>query len=178
MPDCKIIVNTGIILVYFQAKRWEDFQSKIRGSYWTALKMNWKVWTPFQFININFVPVQVCISLTSYHSAKDEPHIDPNNVFPVFLCLLYFLLAVQSAVCQHGCLVLVRLPCICEEMTLPVIVSQTANLEETCFFKVTQLLANSQTVTLDYLLTNCYTLLLFGHKALFVLKEHNKGSLL
>ncbi|XP_031697269.1 protein SYM1-like [Anarrhichthys ocellatus] len=30
----------------------------MRGSYWTALKMNWKVWTPFQFININFVPVQ------------------------------------------------------------------------------------------------------------------------
>lgn len=22
--------------------------------------MNWKVWTPFQFVNINFVPVQVC----------------------------------------------------------------------------------------------------------------------
>lgn len=21
--------------------------------------MNWKVWTPFQFVNINFVPVQV-----------------------------------------------------------------------------------------------------------------------
>ncbi|TNN69624.1 Peroxisomal membrane protein 2 [Liparis tanakae] len=35
-----------------------DLEKKMRGSYWTALKMNWKVWTPFQFININFVPVQ------------------------------------------------------------------------------------------------------------------------
>ncbi|XP_029474868.1 pescadillo homolog isoform X3 [Rhinatrema bivittatum] len=26
--------------------------------YWKALKMNWKVWTPFQFINVNYVPVQ------------------------------------------------------------------------------------------------------------------------
>ncbi|KAK7172796.1 hypothetical protein R3I93_002808 [Phoxinus phoxinus] len=22
------------------------------------MKMNWKVWTPFQFININYIPVQ------------------------------------------------------------------------------------------------------------------------
>lgn len=42
-----------------QFKGWEDFEQKVRGSYWTALKMNWKVWTPFQFININFVPVEV-----------------------------------------------------------------------------------------------------------------------
>jgi len=41
-----------------EAKGWEDFEKKMRRSYWTALKMNWKVWTPFQFININFVPVQ------------------------------------------------------------------------------------------------------------------------
>lgn len=65
MPNCKLIINTVVIPVYFQAKGLEDFQKKIRGSYWTALKMNWKVWTPFQFVNINFVPVQVCISLAS-----------------------------------------------------------------------------------------------------------------
>ncbi len=51
-----------VIAVYFQAKGLGDFEKKMRGSYWTALKMNWKVWTPFQFININFVPVQVCAS--------------------------------------------------------------------------------------------------------------------
>ncbi|XP_067465792.1 peroxisomal membrane protein 2-like [Thunnus thynnus] len=52
-----------LLLFYFvmnilEAKGWEDFEKKMRRSYWTALKMNWKVWTPFQFININFVPVQ------------------------------------------------------------------------------------------------------------------------
>ncbi|XP_061624335.1 uracil DNA glycosylase a isoform X5 [Phyllopteryx taeniolatus] len=36
----------------------DDFIKKIRGSYWTALKINWKVWTPFQFVNVNFVPVE------------------------------------------------------------------------------------------------------------------------
>ncbi|KAI4820489.1 hypothetical protein KUCAC02_028466 [Chaenocephalus aceratus] len=39
-------------------KGWRDFESKMGGSYWTALKMNWKVWTPFQFVNIHFVPVE------------------------------------------------------------------------------------------------------------------------
>lgn len=52
-----------LLLFYFvmnilEAKGWQDFEKKMRNSYWTALKMNWKVWTPFQFININFVPVQ------------------------------------------------------------------------------------------------------------------------
>lgn len=48
-----------IIPICLQAKGWEDFEKKMKRSYWTALKMNWKVWTPFQFINVNFVPVQV-----------------------------------------------------------------------------------------------------------------------
>ncbi|XP_051278158.1 peroxisomal membrane protein 2 [Dicentrarchus labrax] len=52
-----------LLLFYFvmtilEGKGWGDFEKKMRGSYWTALKMNWKVWTPFQFVNINFVPVQ------------------------------------------------------------------------------------------------------------------------
>uniref|UniRef100_A0AAY4CIA1 Peroxisomal membrane protein 2 n=1 Tax=Denticeps clupeoides TaxID=299321 RepID=A0AAY4CIA1_9TELE len=32
---------------------------KVRRDYLAALTMNWKVWTPFQFVNINYVPVQV-----------------------------------------------------------------------------------------------------------------------
>ncbi|XP_068594816.1 peroxisomal membrane protein 2 [Brachionichthys hirsutus] len=52
-----------LLLFYFvmnilEAKGWEEFEKKMKTSYWTALKMNWKVWTPFQFVNINFVPVQ------------------------------------------------------------------------------------------------------------------------
>ncbi|KAI4820482.1 hypothetical protein KUCAC02_028459 [Chaenocephalus aceratus] len=54
----------GFLLMFYfvmnilEAKGWRDFESKMRGSYWTALKMNWKVWTPFQFVNIHFVPVE------------------------------------------------------------------------------------------------------------------------
>ncbi|XP_068995330.1 peroxisomal membrane protein 2 isoform X2 [Embiotoca jacksoni] len=60
----RLIFAPGFLLLFYfvmnilEAKGWEDFENKMRKSYWTALKMNWKVWTPFQFININFVPVQ------------------------------------------------------------------------------------------------------------------------
>uniref|UniRef100_UPI0037E939E7 peroxisomal membrane protein 2 n=1 Tax=Semicossyphus pulcher TaxID=241346 RepID=UPI0037E939E7 len=60
----RLIFAPGFLLLFYfvmnilEAKGWGDFEKKMRGSYWTALKMNWKVWTPFQFININFVPVQ------------------------------------------------------------------------------------------------------------------------
>uniref|UniRef100_A0A3B4B3X3 Uncharacterized protein n=1 Tax=Periophthalmus magnuspinnatus TaxID=409849 RepID=A0A3B4B3X3_9GOBI len=49
-----------LFLFYFvmTARGWSDFERKMKSSYWTALKMNWKVWTPFQFVNVNFVPVQ------------------------------------------------------------------------------------------------------------------------
>ncbi|XP_055017415.1 peroxisomal membrane protein 2 isoform X2 [Boleophthalmus pectinirostris] len=52
-----------LLLFYFvitvlEARGWSDFERKMKSSYWTALKMNWKVWTPFQFVNVNFVPVQ------------------------------------------------------------------------------------------------------------------------
>ncbi|XP_037633506.1 peroxisomal membrane protein 2 [Sebastes umbrosus] len=60
----RLIFAPGFLLIFYfvmtvlEGKGWRDFEKKMRGSYWTALKMNWKVWTPFQFININFVPVQ------------------------------------------------------------------------------------------------------------------------
>ncbi|XP_068559678.1 LOW QUALITY PROTEIN: peroxisomal membrane protein 2-like, partial [Cebidichthys violaceus] len=61
--DRLVFAPAFLLIFYFvmnilEAKGWRDFEKKMRGSYWTALKMNWKVWTPFQFININFVPVQ------------------------------------------------------------------------------------------------------------------------
>ncbi|XP_041854549.1 peroxisomal membrane protein 2 [Melanotaenia boesemani] len=60
----RLIFAPGFLLLFYfvmnilEAKGWNDFEKKMRQSYWTALKMNWKVWTPFQFINVNFVPVQ------------------------------------------------------------------------------------------------------------------------
>lgn len=60
----RLIFAPAFLLLFFfvmnilEGKRLSDFESKVRNSYWTALKMNWKVWTPFQFINVNYVPVQ------------------------------------------------------------------------------------------------------------------------
>ncbi|XP_013869821.1 peroxisomal membrane protein 2 [Austrofundulus limnaeus] len=60
----RLFFAPGFLLLFYavmnilEAKGWQDFEKKLRKSYWTALKMNWKVWTPFQFINVNFVPVQ------------------------------------------------------------------------------------------------------------------------
>ncbi|XP_004415014.1 PREDICTED: peroxisomal membrane protein 2 [Odobenus rosmarus divergens] len=31
---------------------------QIRRSFWPALRVNWQVWTPAQFVNINYVPLQ------------------------------------------------------------------------------------------------------------------------
>lgn len=30
--------------------------TKIKETYWTILKLNWRIWTIFQFINVNYVP--------------------------------------------------------------------------------------------------------------------------
>ncbi|MGH0163653.1 UNVERIFIED_CONTAM: hypothetical protein FKN15_045480 [Acipenser sinensis] len=61
----RLIFAPAFLLVFFLAmnflegKSWAAFQNRVRTEYWSALKMNWKVWTPFQFININYVPVQL-----------------------------------------------------------------------------------------------------------------------
>lgn len=31
----------------------------IRQTYWTALKMSWRVWIVFQYVNLNYIPRQV-----------------------------------------------------------------------------------------------------------------------
>lgn len=36
---------------------------KIRQMYWTALKMSWRVWIVFQYVNLNYVPKQVTNNL-------------------------------------------------------------------------------------------------------------------
>ncbi|XP_057688716.1 peroxisomal membrane protein 2 [Corythoichthys intestinalis] len=60
----RLVFAPGFLMIFYivmnilEAKGLDHFIKKIKASYWTALKMNWKVWTPFQFINVNFVPVQ------------------------------------------------------------------------------------------------------------------------
>ncbi|CAB1414259.1 unnamed protein product [Pleuronectes platessa] len=68
----RLIFAPGFLLIFYfvmnilEAKGLNEFEKKMRGSYWTALKMNWKVWTPFQFININFVPVQFRVLFANF----------------------------------------------------------------------------------------------------------------
>ncbi|XP_067296354.1 peroxisomal membrane protein 2 [Pseudorasbora parva] len=47
-----------VVMNALEGKSITDVQNKLKTSYWPAMKMNWKVWTPFQFININYIPVQ------------------------------------------------------------------------------------------------------------------------
>ncbi|KAI5091324.1 peroxisomal membrane protein 2, partial [Silurus meridionalis] len=60
----RLIFAPAFLLLFFvvmnslEGKTNADLQAKLKARYWPALKMNWKVWTPFQFININYVPVQ------------------------------------------------------------------------------------------------------------------------
>lgn len=49
---------------------------KIRDTFWTALKMNWKIWTVFQYINVNYVPLQVS-------------HTDSWALIEVLVCLAH-----------------------------------------------------------------------------------------
>ncbi|XP_069475426.1 peroxisomal membrane protein 2 isoform X2 [Ambystoma mexicanum] len=60
----RLIFAPAFLLLFFfvmnllEGKSLSALSERMRVGYWSALKMNWKVWTPFQFININFVPVQ------------------------------------------------------------------------------------------------------------------------
>ncbi|XP_051692818.1 peroxisomal membrane protein 2 isoform X1 [Oryctolagus cuniculus] len=48
-----------LVMNFLEGKDVSTFAAKTRSSFWRALLMNWKVWTPLQFININYVPLQL-----------------------------------------------------------------------------------------------------------------------
>lgn len=48
-----------LVMNFLEGKDVSTFAAKMRSSFWPALQMNWKVWTPLQFININYVPLQL-----------------------------------------------------------------------------------------------------------------------
>ncbi|KAL2092801.1 hypothetical protein ACEWY4_012599 [Coilia grayii] len=60
----RLLFAPAFLLLFFsvmttlEGKTSQDLKDKLSRSYWPALKMNWRIWTPFQFLNINFVPVQ------------------------------------------------------------------------------------------------------------------------
>ncbi|XP_050739840.1 peroxisomal membrane protein 2-like [Eriocheir sinensis] len=44
------------LLARMEGKSHRSAQGETRHKIWPALKMNWKVWTPIQFINVNYIP--------------------------------------------------------------------------------------------------------------------------
>uniref|UniRef100_A0A2K5TV73 Peroxisomal membrane protein 2 n=1 Tax=Macaca fascicularis TaxID=9541 RepID=A0A2K5TV73_MACFA len=47
-----------LIMNFLEGKDTSAFATKMRGGFWPALRMNWRVWTPVQFININYIPLK------------------------------------------------------------------------------------------------------------------------
>ncbi|XP_056384624.1 peroxisomal membrane protein 2 [Hyla sarda] len=60
----RLIIAPAFLLLFFivmnflEGKDLKSLNRTLKENYWSALKMNWRVWTPFQFINVNYVPVQ------------------------------------------------------------------------------------------------------------------------
>ncbi|XP_053558188.1 peroxisomal membrane protein 2 [Bombina bombina] len=60
----RLIFAPAFLLLFFtvmnilEGKDLATLRQKLKDGYWRALKMNWKVWTPFQFINVTYIPVQ------------------------------------------------------------------------------------------------------------------------
>ncbi|XP_022095799.1 peroxisomal membrane protein 2-like [Acanthaster planci] len=49
----------------FEGKTHKVAVEFLKQAYWTVLKLNWKVWTIIQYININFVPLQYRVIFAS-----------------------------------------------------------------------------------------------------------------
>ncbi|XP_032705093.1 peroxisomal membrane protein 2 [Lontra canadensis] len=47
-----------LIMSFLEGKDAAAVAVQIRRRFWPALRVNWQVWTPAQFVNINYVPLQ------------------------------------------------------------------------------------------------------------------------
>ncbi|XP_044528973.1 peroxisomal membrane protein 2 [Gracilinanus agilis] len=60
----RLVFAPAFLLLFFfcmnllEGKNMAAFSAKVKTGYWPALQMNWKIWTPVQFININYIPLQ------------------------------------------------------------------------------------------------------------------------
>ena len=55
------------------------FAAKMKSGFWPALRMNWRVWTPVQFININYIPVQVRPANMEPQGPSSSPRAQPSS---------------------------------------------------------------------------------------------------
>ncbi|XP_038074721.1 peroxisomal membrane protein 2-like [Patiria miniata] len=49
----------------FEGKSHQTAVEFLKQAYWTVLKLNWKVWTIVQYVNINYVPLQYRVLFAS-----------------------------------------------------------------------------------------------------------------
>ncbi|XP_051017722.1 peroxisomal membrane protein 2 isoform X2 [Acomys russatus] len=60
----RLLFAPAFLLLFFfimnllEGKDVNTFVAKMRSGFWPALQMNWRMWTPLQFINVNYVPLQ------------------------------------------------------------------------------------------------------------------------
>lgn len=47
-----------VIMNFLEGRDAAALAARVRSGFWPALQMNWRVWTPVQFINVNYVPLQ------------------------------------------------------------------------------------------------------------------------
>ncbi|XP_037673237.1 peroxisomal membrane protein 2 isoform X1 [Choloepus didactylus] len=55
-PACLLLFFLSMDLL--EGRSMAAFSTKMREGFWPALRTNWEVWTPVQFINLNYVPLQ------------------------------------------------------------------------------------------------------------------------
>ncbi|XP_042523195.1 peroxisomal membrane protein 2 isoform X2 [Dipodomys spectabilis] len=60
----RLLFAPAFLMLFFlfmnllEGKGADTFAARVKSGFWPALRMNWRVWTPVQFININYVPLQ------------------------------------------------------------------------------------------------------------------------
>ncbi|XP_039735129.1 peroxisomal membrane protein 2 isoform X1 [Pteropus medius] len=54
-----------VVMNFLEGKAAAACAATMRSRFWPALQMNWRVWTPVQFINVNYVPLQFRVLFAS-----------------------------------------------------------------------------------------------------------------
>uniref|UniRef100_A0A8C2RFQ2 Peroxisomal membrane protein 2 n=1 Tax=Capra hircus TaxID=9925 RepID=A0A8C2RFQ2_CAPHI len=63
-----------LVMNFLEGQDTAAFTAKMKSGFWPALRMNWRVWTPVQFININYIPVQERTAVPG-QPAEEEPRV-------------------------------------------------------------------------------------------------------
>lgn len=59
------LLGVYYLLTILEGKGHSGAVQRIKETFWATLKMNWKIWTAFQYVNINFVPAQFRVLFAS-----------------------------------------------------------------------------------------------------------------